>query len=117
MRRTNGAMTSDFYCTCCGRKGIPIARKNGKFREAGHLKSLYCIYCKKEVNHCEIRPIGCYTYDDFKQEYELGRFVDGNRKPVTELISCSKEDCKYNIEGKCWNDNHSFKCGHRVEES
>ena len=30
----------DFYCTSCGKKGIPIVRKAGAGRESGHLKKL-----------------------------------------------------------------------------
>ena len=40
--KTNNFLPSDFYCTECGRKGIPIIRIAGKEREAGHLKKLYC---------------------------------------------------------------------------
>lgn len=105
---------SDFYCTKCGKKGIPIARKIGSQREAGHLKRLYCMYCQEEVNHVEIRPFGQYDYGDFEREFELGRFVDGNRIPVSECIGCSKTECKYNISGKCWNCNKTFDCGHRI---
>ena len=34
------SLESEFYCCKCGTKGIPIARKKGKAREAGHLKKL-----------------------------------------------------------------------------
>ena len=108
--------TSDFYCVQCGNKGIPIARKVGSQREAGHLKKLYCIYCKEEVNHAEVRPFGAYNYEDFKMEFELGRFVDGLRIPINECLSCSHIECKYNVNGKCWNCNHSFNCKYRIIE-
>lgn len=65
---------SDFYCTCCGCKGIPVFRVVGKEREPGHLKKLFCIHCQKEVNMVEVRPIGKYTLDDFWIEYEYGNF-------------------------------------------
>ena len=100
--------TSDFYCVKCGQKGIPIARKIGSQREAGHLKKLYCMHCKAEVNHAEVRPFGSYNYEDFKLEYDLGRFVDDQRVPIVECIGCSKEDCKYNVNGKCDGRNHKF---------
>ena len=48
---------SNFYCTKCGNQGIPISRKNGSRRGYQHLKKLYCIYCKEEVNHIEVRDI------------------------------------------------------------
>lgn len=44
-----------FRCTECGKEGIPISRDQGRQREMGHLKKLYCIYCKKETNHIETR--------------------------------------------------------------
>ena len=107
---------SDFYCTKCGKKGIPIARKIGSQREAGHLKKLYCMFCKEENNHVEIRPFGNYTYEDFQMEFELGRFKDGLRSSISELNSCSNVECKYNVNGKCWNTNESYNCGHRPVE-
>ena len=108
--------TSDFYCVRCGHKGIPIARRIGSQREAGHLKRLYCMHCKAEVNHAEVRPFGAYNYEDFKLEYELGRFVDGQKIPIAELASCTNIDCPYNKEGKCWNSNGSYECLYRPKE-
>ena len=76
-----GKMTfSDMYCTYCGRKNIPIPRKAGQEREPGHLKKMYCIYCKKTVNMVEVKDFGTgYTVDDFKWEYDNGNFKDGER--------------------------------------
>lgn len=101
---------SRFFCTNCGKEGIPIQRKTGHQREAGHLKKLYCIYCQQEVNHAEIRAIGGYTEEDFKKEFELGRFVDGQRGLIAE---CTKKICPFNINGKCWNSNCSANCKHK----
>jgi len=44
-----------FKCTVCGKEGIPISRKQSNQREYGHLKKIYCVHCKKETNHMEIR--------------------------------------------------------------
>lgn len=44
-----------FVCSKCGKKGIPISRKQSKQRESGHLKKLYCVHCREETNHIEIR--------------------------------------------------------------
>lgn len=73
---------SDMYCTCCGHKGISIPRKSNKFKEPGHLKKLYCVYCKTEKNHAEVRPIyRGYSYEDFQLEMKYHNFdSDGNRK-------------------------------------
>lgn len=58
---------------CCGKEGIPIQRQRGKQRENGHRKVLYCINCKKSVNHIE-----CKTDEDvfdFKTKYAAGDFI------------------------------------------
>ena len=104
------ATTSDFYCTKCGNKGIPIMRLAGRDREAGHLKKMYCIYCQEETNHAEIRHFGDYRYEDFKKEFELGRFIDGQRLPINKLKGCKNHNCKCNIKGKCWNANGKNEC-------
>ena len=71
---------SDFYCTQCGRKGIPISRIKGREREAGHLKKLFCLTCQKETNHVECKPGTKYTYEDFLIEYKYNNFdKEGNR--------------------------------------
>ena len=64
---------SDFYCTKCGHKGIPIVRSK-RAREAVHLKKLYCLTCKQETNHVECRGFGQYNYQDFLIEFENGNF-------------------------------------------
>lgn len=104
---------SEFYCTCCGKKGIPVMRKPGQTREPGHLKKLYCLYCKEETNHVEIRSYGRYYYEDFLDEFELGRFFNGKRLPVAKLPFCKHRCCEYNVDGRCWNSNHTFDCGKR----
>ena len=114
MRNRKTATTSDFYCVRCGNKGIPIARKIGSQREAGHLKKLYCLHCQEQTNHAEIRPFGAYHYEDFKLEFELGRFVNDLRVPITECLGSSNIEWKYNVNGKCWNCNETYDCGHRI---
>lgn len=74
-------VTNDFYCVKCGGKGIPLPRRKGAEREAGHLKRLYCLSCQKEWNHVECRVFSHYTYDDFQVEMQYNNFDDeGNRK-------------------------------------
>ncbi len=109
-------LTSDFYCTKCGHKGIPIVRAKGAQREPGHLKRLYCLFCQEEHNHVEIKPIGSkYKYEDFFEEYTLGRFVNGNRVAFKDLKDCSEKDCFYCKQGKCWNANNTHMCKVRKE--
>ena len=87
---------SDFYCVKCGNKGIPIPRKLNSTREPGHLKKLYCLYCKDTVNHVECRDFGIrYTYEDFLTEFNYHNFdKDGNRirsyEELKELIRNGK---------------------------
>ena len=52
---------SNFKCTKCGNLGIPISRKQSRQRSKEHLKKLYCIHCKEETNHVEIRG---FDYDE-----------------------------------------------------
>lgn len=111
MCKVNNMLISDFYCTQCGNKGIPIPRKKNAFRESGHLKKLYCIHCKKEINHCEIRPFSNYSYQNFLMEFKLGRFTeDGQRIPVEDLPICTEQKCLCCIDGKCWNTNKKNIC-------
>ena len=115
MPKNKTVVKNDFYCTECGNRGIPAARTTRHQREAGHLKRMYCLFCKKETNHAEIRPFGNYRYEDFREEFELGRFVDGVKIPVKDLKSCSNMECDYNKHGKYWNSNGSYKCETREE--
>ena len=78
---------SNFYCVLCGNKGIPIFRRKGHEREAGHLKKLFCLKCGKETNHAECKPWTKYDFEDFRTEFEYGNFNEkGNRvRPYGEL--------------------------------
>lgn len=84
---------SDFYCTRCGNKGIPVFRTAGQEREPGHLKKLFCIYCQDEVNMVEVRQIGKYNLENFWIEYEYNNFdKEGNRKePWKQFVSKIKQ--------------------------
>ena len=74
---------SDFYCVHCGNKGIPILRKKGSEREAGHLKKLWCLHCKKETNHAECKPFTHYDYEDFLCEFENGNFTESGARKMS----------------------------------
>lgn len=74
--RINNFSVSEFYCVQCGNKGMPIPRTEAKKREFGHMKKLYCLHCKEEVNHIEIVQFGTYTKEQFKKDYEAGKFKD-----------------------------------------
>lgn len=106
----NNVSQSRFFCTECGNENIMVFRTRGHRREAGHLKKLYCIHCKKEVNHAEVSYKNSYSYDDFLEEFECGRFVDGNRIAIKDLKSCKVGGCRYNHDGKCWKANGKRIC-------
>ena len=116
MPKTFQMKTSRFFCTKCGKEGLPVHRKKGQERKGGHLKKLYCIYCGEETNHAEIKENDNYTYETFREEFEAGRFVEGNRYEISELLSCTKTDCPYNKNGRCWNSDFSNDCGHRAKK-
>lgn len=88
MSRLNVIM-SEFYCTQCGKKGLPIWRKKGSEREGGHLKKIFCFNCQKETNHCECKPFTKYSYEDFKIEFEYKNFDETGKRirPYNELRS------------------------------
>ena len=83
MRSPNSTVLCEFYCVKCGNKGIPIQRKPWKKREAGHLKKLYCLHCKEEVNHAECHPGSNYTYDDFLFEFNNKNFNENGERVMT----------------------------------
>ena len=80
MGKRNFSLDTEFYCTLCGSKGIPIARRGGAKREAGHLKKLFCLTCQTETNHAETQECTHYSHRDFEFEFKNGNFsADGLR--------------------------------------
>ena len=63
----------DFYCMKCGRKGLPVHRKCGQFREPMHRKNLYCVFCREEVNHIEVR--NQEEKEEFMEAFNNGEFT------------------------------------------
>lgn len=55
---------STFTCTQCN-NSISLPRKASKQRERGHLKRIYCIKCKEEINHLEKREF------DYENNFQL----------------------------------------------
>ena len=78
---------NEFYCVKCGSRGIPIARKKGFLREAGHLKKLFCLKCNAETNHAECKENTHYTHDDFLLEFEHHNFDENGSRimPYSEF--------------------------------
>lgn len=65
----------EFYCTHCGNRGLNVWRNQASQRGRGHLKKLYCPYCKTEVNHYE-----CYDEKDVKRFFR--KFNNGSFEEV-----------------------------------
>lgn len=63
---------SEFWCISCGRKGIPIMRKRGRRRETGHRKALYCVNCRRIINHIETRNED--EAQRFREDFEAGLY-------------------------------------------
>ena len=70
-----------FYCLQCGRKGIPLARKEGRQHKSFHRKKMYCVFCKEELNHIE-----CKNYAEvleFRENFENGVYVDEAKESIS----------------------------------
>jgi len=91
---------SEFYCTQCGSRGIPVLRKCGNEREAGHLKKLFCLKCQKEVNHVECKPLTKYTHEDFLIEFEEKNFTPEGQR----IMTYGQLKSKLNKEGRLHNE-------------
>ena len=52
---------------------MELPRKKSKKRETKHLKKLYCLHCKKEINFVECNNT-TYTYEDYLQDKKEGIF-------------------------------------------
>lgn len=65
---------STFYCTQCTNK-ISLPRRNSRQRERSHLKNIYCVKCREEVNHYEVREFDHdFMYDNFVQQVAAREF-------------------------------------------
>lgn len=63
MRKRRYSVISNFVCPEC-KNIIPLPRNHGKQRAKGHIKTLYCPYCKADRNFTEIRRKEFYTCMD-----------------------------------------------------
>lgn len=63
MARTNKFEISQFICPTCG-TSFPLPRPKSCRREKGHVKDLWCPYCKMIVKTKEIRSRDIFrTFD------------------------------------------------------
>lgn len=52
---------SKFVCPKC-KNAFPLPRPQSRRRECGHIKDLYCPFCRKIVKTREIRAIDYYEF-------------------------------------------------------
>ena len=95
----NYDFSHEFYCCRCGQRGFNVARKRNAYRELGHLKKLYCIHCKTEVNFCECDTTR-YTYEDFLFEFKNGNFDEHQNRILTYGELAARVDATLKNENK-----------------
>ena len=61
MRKQRFMDLSNFICPVCG-KSFPIMRNHGQQREKGHIKDIWCPYCKEDRKFKEIRKRDYCSY-------------------------------------------------------
>lgn len=72
-------ITSQFYCLKCANK-TALPRKMSRMREKGHYKKIYCIGCKEEINHLEVREFDLdFSIDKLKEDISNGVYEDVNK--------------------------------------
>lgn len=64
----------EFYCSICGKRGIPISRQYGFQHKSLHKKKLYCLNCKRETNHIECKD--ARDVEIFKENFKKGLYKD-----------------------------------------
>lgn len=62
------------FCLKCGKEAIPIFRKKGRNRAKGHLKKMYCPWCKDYMNHYEARNE--QEEKEFLEKFAAGEFEE-----------------------------------------
>ena len=65
--------THRFFCCKCANEGIPIARRSSHKHGAFHKKKLWCLNCKDEINHIEIRS--SEEIDTFLNNFKNGVYA------------------------------------------
>ena len=74
-----------FYCIRCGKKGIPIMRRDSLKHEKFHRKKLFCIYCKEEVNHIECK--NQFEVEEFLKNYSKGVYINESEASISFVRS------------------------------
>ena len=78
-------VSNEFYCMCCGTRGIPIPRTQSLKREKFHRKVLYCCTCREEVNHIECKNM--YEVEEFKTNFMNGVYKNEAEASISHVRS------------------------------
>lgn len=81
--RNHNYTEHSFYCIKCGKKGIPIQRKDGFQHSKMHRKKLYCPFCKEEVNHVECKNME--DVEEFRLNFEKGVYKNEAEESVAHV--------------------------------
>lgn len=73
-------MESRFFCTHCGKENFNIIRRNGRAKESGHLKKLWCWHEKGEYNCVEVKDGTHYDKECFDLEFNYGNFDENGKR-------------------------------------
>lgn len=79
MRRKE-VIYSDFYCLNCGNK-VVVPRSRSFQKEQFHRKRLWCIKCKVEVNHVQVRNEA--EKEEFLKQFAEGAFAQEAKESIT----------------------------------
>ena len=72
-------ISSAFYCLKCATK-TALPRKMSRMREKGHFKKIYCITCKDEINHLEVREFDLdFNVENLKRDIGSGKYNEVNK--------------------------------------
>lgn len=98
MKDRRNYVISYFMCTNCGHETIPLPRLANNKKHWGHLKKMYCPFCKQEYNAFEI--VNDYDKEVFYQLFESGAFkencdiMEQDRKQKKKIVKQLEEEKK-----------------------
>lgn len=79
----------DLVCLSCGNVNV-IQRKIGNLKKQGHIKTMYCPFCKTINQHYEVRDVSSFIY---KYAYSDYNTLDNNTKKVLDMLMEREDNC------------------------
>ena len=74
MAKSKATDFHDFYCIHCGNKSMTLPRLRSHQHSKLHRKKLWCIHCKQEFNHIEVK--NDQDYIEFMDNFKAGEYVN-----------------------------------------